>query len=433
VNAAITLLNHAAVKIQIGGISFLTDPWFWGTCFKDGWGLCTDSPEALAEARSCDVLWISHFHGDHLHVPTLKELAWRAPSMLVLANDSVNFSMSEAMRRIGFRNVASLAERSPFPINGGLEVLRIPATGIDNMLVMRSHGGTLLNYNDCNLPYRAIRSLAAKISPIDILLANYNVAGKVLEVPAPQSGRVKERQLEMFRRTVELFDPGWVVPFASMHYFRAPESQDHNAMLLGTGDLAAVDHRIIPIDVGDRVVFEGTTFQLQRQALAVSTATRSRVVRDKGRAPQDLEGAAARFVDDLGRRFLRLTWLIPPLPIHVTDWRRDIVLHLRKGALFEPSGDEPVIEAHSQALFDWWSEPYGTDGFVVGAHFRLLRPNLRGLRLLFLAALLKENNLSLRDAIGMLLRPAGWRFFYNRREEIAAVILGWRIRTGVRQ
>ena len=188
VNAAITLLNHAAVKIQIAGISFLTDPWFWGTCFKDGWGLCTDSPEALAEARSCDVLWISHFHGDHLHVPTLKELARRAPSMLVLANDSVNFSMSEAMRRIGFRNVVSLAERLPFRVNAELELLRIPATGIDNMLVMRTPDGTLLNYNDCNLPYRAIRAVAGKIGPIDILLTNYNVAGKVLEVPAPDSG-----------------------------------------------------------------------------------------------------------------------------------------------------------------------------------------------------------------------------------------------------
>jgi hypothetical protein len=237
----------------------------------------------------------------------------------------------------------------------------------------------------------------------------------------------------MFRRTVELFDPQWAVPFASMHYFRAPESQDHNAMLLTMGELAAVDQRIIPVQVGDRVVFDRASFQLQRQALAVSAAVCSRVVRDQTRAPQDLERAGARFVDELGRRFLRLTWLIPPLPIHVTDWRKDIVLHFRRGVLLDPSGDEPVIEAHSQALFDWWSEPYGTDGFVVGAHFRLLRPNLRGLRLLLLAALLKENNLSLRDTIGMLLRPAGWRFFYNRREEIAAVILGWRIRTGVRQ
>jgi hypothetical protein len=237
----------------------------------------------------------------------------------------------------------------------------------------------------------------------------------------------------MLERTVDLFDPRWVVPFASMHYFRAPESQDHNDMLLTAAELAAADPRIIPVEVGDRVVFDRASFRLEREALPVSAAVRSRVVRGTSRSPQDLQRVGAGFVEELGRRFLRLTWLIPPLRIHVVDWQQDIVLHFRKGVLLDASGDGPVIEAHSQALFDWWSEPYGTDGFVVGAHFRLLQPNLRALRLLLLAALLKENNLSLRDTIRMLVRPAGWRFFYNRREEIAAVIVDRKIRTGVRQ
>jgi hypothetical protein len=353
--------------------------------------------------------------------------------MLVIANDSVNFSMSEAMHRIGFRNVVSLPERSPLRIRDGLELFRIPATGIDNMLVMRTQDGTVLNYNDCNLPYRAIRSIAARIGPIDILLNNYNVASKILQVPAPESRRVKQQQLAMFKRTVDLFDPRWVVPFASMHYFRAPESQDHNELLLATAEVAAVDPRIIPVEVGDRAVFDRASFRLERGVLPVSAAPRSQVTRGMSRDAQDLTRVGDVFVKQLGRRFFHVTWLIPPLRIHVTDWRKDIVLHPRRGVVLNPPPGEAVIEAHSQTLFDWWSEPYGTDGFVVGAHFCLLGPHLRGLRLLLLAALLKENNLSLRDIVLMLRRPAGWRFFYNRREEIAAVILGWRIRTGVRQ
>ncbi len=178
-NASITVLNHAALKIQIADVSMLTDPWLWGTCFKDGWGLGMENPAALAEARSCDVLWISHFHGDHHHVPTLTELARLSPAMRVIANDSVNFSVSAAMPRIGFVNVVSLGERVPLRVSAGLEVLRIPATGIDNMLVMRTAEGIVLNYNDCNLPRRAIRALAAKIGPVDVLLNNYNIAAKV--------------------------------------------------------------------------------------------------------------------------------------------------------------------------------------------------------------------------------------------------------------
>jgi hypothetical protein len=433
VDATITVLNHAALKIQLAGVALLTDPWFWGTCFKDGWGLCSDSPSALDQARSSDLLWISHFHGDHLHVPTLKELARLNPSLLVIANDSVNFSMSDAMRRIGFRNVLSLAERRPYQAAPGLELLRVPATGIDNMLIMRTASGVVLNYNDCNLPSRAIESVAAKIGPIDVLLNNYNIATKLLEMPPPAPGEVKRRQLAMFKRAVDLFDPRWVVPFASMHYFRAPESQDHNAMLLTAAEVAAVDRRVIPAEVGDRVVFDGVGYRIDRGVLSVSAAPRSMVVRTGTRDRRELKQVGDAFVKELGRRFFGLTWLIPPLPIHVTDWREDIVLHPRKGVLLKGAGQGAAIAAHSQALADWWSDRYGTDGFSVGAHFQLLDSDLRGLRLLLLAALLKENNLSPRDALRMLVRPAGWRFLYNRREEITAVVLGRRFRTGVRQ
>jgi hypothetical protein len=327
----------------------------------------------------------------------------------------------------------SLAERRPYQAAPGLELLRVPATGIDNMLIMRTASGVVLNYNDCNLPYRAIESVAAKIGPIDVLLNNYNIATKMLEMPPPAPGEVKRRQLAMFKRALDLFDPRWVVPFASMHYFRAPESQDHNAMLLTAAEVAAVDRRVIQAEVGDRVVFDGVGYRLDRGVLSASAAPRSMVVRTGTRDRRELKQVGDAFVKELGRRFFGLTWLIPPLPIHVTDWREDIVLHPRKGVLLNGSERVAAIAAHSQALADWWSERYGTDGFSVGAHFGVLGAELRGLQLLLLAALLKENNLSPRDALRMFVRPGGWRFLYNRREEIAAVVLGRRFRTRVRQ
>ena len=432
-NAAIIILNHAALKIELAGVAVLTDPWLSGTCFRDGWGLSMENPAALEEARTSDLLWVSHFHSDHLHLPTLAELVRLNPSMLVLANDSANFSMSNAMRRLGFRNVLTLAERVPFRVTESLELLRIPATGIDNMLLLRTSEGSVLNYNDCNLPYRAIKSIATKVGPLDVLLNNYNIATKMLETPAPDPARVKRQQLEIFRRTVDLFGPRWVVPFASMHYFRAPESQEQNAMLLTGAEVAAVDSRVVPVEVGDRVVVEGTTVRLDKRVLPASPAPRSVVVRSATLGREELKKAGDAFVKELDRRFFYLTRLIPPLSIHVTDWNQGIVLHPRRGVLLSESTRRPTIEAHSQALFDWWNERYGTDGFSVGAHFRIVGANLRALRLFLLAGLLKENNLSPRDAIRMVLRADGWRFLYSRREEIAGILLGWKFHTGLRQ
>ncbi len=98
----------------------------------------------------------------------------------------------------------------------------------------------------------------------------------------------------MFNTTVDLFNPRWVVPFASMHYFRAPESQDHNEMLLTTDEVAAVDPRVIPVEVGDRVVFAGASFRLDKRVLPVSAAPRSTAARSVGRDRQAVKQAATR-------------------------------------------------------------------------------------------------------------------------------------------
>ena len=42
--------------------------------FKNGWGLRYKNDNAVNEAVNATHMWISHFHNDHLHFPTLKEI-----------------------------------------------------------------------------------------------------------------------------------------------------------------------------------------------------------------------------------------------------------------------------------------------------------------------------------------------------------------------
>ena len=71
----ISLLNHACVKICFSdGTKLLTDPWLKGFCFSEGWNLRYENESAWDELRDCTHLWISHFHEDHFHVSTLREL-----------------------------------------------------------------------------------------------------------------------------------------------------------------------------------------------------------------------------------------------------------------------------------------------------------------------------------------------------------------------
>jgi UDP-MurNAc hydroxylase len=238
----IDYLNHASVLVRTDGVALLSDPWLEGTAFSGGWGLRYANPDALDRAAEATHLWISHWHSDHLHPATLARLAQRNPRIVVLANVSANFSMIDRMRGVGFDHVVPLPERVPTEIGSGVTVERFPTAGIDNALLLRTPSVTLLNYNDCNLPGAAVRALRKKIGPIDVLLNNYNHAGKLYRVLPPE--QQKQELLRTFCAAADLLQPRLVVPFASSHYYRCMDSRDQNASLLTFDDRSSGWRRI---------------------------------------------------------------------------------------------------------------------------------------------------------------------------------------------
>ena len=70
-SCAVTWWGHATTTIEIGGVRILTDPVFTrqlGHLSRIG------GPIPAADARSADVVLISHMHSDHLHIPSLRQL-----------------------------------------------------------------------------------------------------------------------------------------------------------------------------------------------------------------------------------------------------------------------------------------------------------------------------------------------------------------------
>ena len=89
----IRFLNHACLVIDCGEIKFATDPWIFGSAFSNGWWLANPSPnDSLAELNSCDFIYISHNHPDHLHPQTLSEIRKDIP--IVTASFDSNSTVS---------------------------------------------------------------------------------------------------------------------------------------------------------------------------------------------------------------------------------------------------------------------------------------------------------------------------------------------------
>ncbi|HET8935968.1 MAG TPA: MBL fold metallo-hydrolase [Polyangiales bacterium] len=416
-------LNHASVLLCVGELRLLSDPWFFGTAFSGGWGLQYDNPDALRSAASATHLWISHWHSDHMHEPSLRALAQENPDLTVLVNESANFSVAERVRALGFKRLITLRERKALELAPGVVVTRYPTAGIDNMLHVQAHGWSVLNYNDCNLRPRALTALAKKLGPIDVLLTHYNHAGKLFELrPALHE---KLALWEALCRVTQVLAPRYVIPFASTHYYRSIYSRGQNASLLSFADLqerAGSDPRMLIARVADRVVWRSreATPELVRHEPALAQQFES--VHEYGPSVswEAVVSVARARSRSLQRGFPWVGYLVPPLRVAVTDHGRILELDLRRGVT-EITGAAHVA-AHSKAIQDWLGRPFGDDTFIAGAHFAVCTDDPATIKQWVALCLLHASRLSLPDLLRYMFSSEGRWFLWCRREEILATL-----------
>ena len=422
----ISLLNHASVLIESGGVRLLTDPWYSGVAFEAGWGLRHDNASAIDRAATATHLWISHFHEDHLHLPTLRELAARNPELIFLANESYNFDMRGVAARLGFRNLLAFRERVGVPLGSGVTAMRYPTTGIDNMLLLKGPDWSILNFNDCVISDFAARRLARKIGKVDIFLSNFNHAGKLLRKEKIDDDRVKAILVDNFRKTQAPFAPRYIIPFASHHYYRAPESAGQNSAMLTVPELCAGNANVVPVEIGTTVSYrcDDCSMTLTGQA-ATAPNPIEQIVRPASIGLDSLRQAAARHVRKIRSGFGVLTRAVPPLNIRVSDLDQTVTLRAWRG--LEPTEEAPDIECHSTALLSWMSKVYGTDSFAVGAHFAIRSKRKGRLILAIATGLLAENKLDPASLLSMLASRSGLRFLLNRREEILGILVSRKV------
>jgi CMP-N-acetylneuraminate monooxygenase len=105
-NFKIKFINHACIKIEHEKFSFATDPWCYGPAFNNGWWLKKNSRKNwLDELNTCDFLYISHNHPDHLHKLSLEDVDKSKKIIIPKFNsDSTGLLLED----LGFRNIDRL-------------------------------------------------------------------------------------------------------------------------------------------------------------------------------------------------------------------------------------------------------------------------------------------------------------------------------------
>lgn len=180
VSDRLKVLHHACVVYTCAdGTKIAIDPWDGSPIFDGGWvgNQRLNKKKFYKEVASCNFLWISHPHADHLHLPSLRAICAINPNITVLCNEALNVPYEKILKSAGFKNFVKIPERKKIKLTQSVSVLRVPASGIDNMLFVYDDRHTLLSYNDCNIPAAALRSIVNRYGPIDLFLTNINHAG----------------------------------------------------------------------------------------------------------------------------------------------------------------------------------------------------------------------------------------------------------------
>jgi len=422
----ISYLNHASIIVKQDGVRLLIDPWLDGTAFEGGWGLRYDNPEAMKQVEACTHLWVSHFHQDHFHRPTLQKILAIHPNIIFLGNNSYNFQLDEAAKKLGFKNVFSVFERKPIDLSDDFRITRYPTRGIDNMLLIKTNGITILNYNDCRIPPLSQKLLKKKFGKIDILLSNFNHAGKLLLYPFPSPGVIKEKLISNFSENYKIFNPSCILPFASYHYYKVPASFKQNEAMLTGDDLAPLDKRIKPWKIGDKLVWEGNGAIIKKGNDAFQNELEELSYK-QNYTKEEIINAAGQFALTLKKRLGWISGFFPVLYIEIADLSEIIGFKISKGGFSADKKTQPHIIAHSQALINWFGKPFGTDSFVVGAHFDIKNENRIPLKWQIALGILVESKLDLKSMFLMLFSRKGLRFLKSRREELLGHLLQFRL------
>jgi UDP-MurNAc hydroxylase len=229
----IKLLAHASVLIKVDELSILTDPWFVGTAFNDGWSLlpAPKLDEIENDLKDVKIIWISHEHPDHLNFPTMKLIRdYVSKDVVIIFQKIGTYKVFNALKNIGYENFIELNHMEKIKLDENVEVSVYSHRHLDSALaVFVKKKLWLLNINDCELNKSDTEIIKNKWGSVDLILNQFSIAGSAGLEP-----QLKIDAADVLVKMVshhKQLDAKITIPFASFVYFSNQDNSFINAYI----------------------------------------------------------------------------------------------------------------------------------------------------------------------------------------------------------
>jgi len=142
----ISVHSHACLEIEINNFSILFDPWIEGTAYHGSWQLWPP-PVVKAQDLQPSVIFITHPHPDHFHIPTLEQMDRGIP---VYFPNFLSGIIEKELIRLGFRNLfpSSFSQEIKIGDNIRLTFLKPTSMWEDSSVLLVCDDFVFLNQND---------------------------------------------------------------------------------------------------------------------------------------------------------------------------------------------------------------------------------------------------------------------------------------------
>lgn len=208
---------------------FLTDPWFVGSTYWRSWWLQNyPSQEKLEDIYKTNLIYITHEHPDHFHLPTLRNFS---ANYKLLIPDFPNKKLNNFLNDVDYSH--EIVKKNNWKIinyDKKISILSIPMWNDDSILLVDTPDSIIINLNDSkpsNFTLNKIKKLIDIKKKKSILLSSYSPASiansfrlnkKVLSIKS------KVDYVDYINKICNHLKTDFFMPFASQAIFERKDS-----------------------------------------------------------------------------------------------------------------------------------------------------------------------------------------------------------------
>lgn len=374
------------MMVHTSNVKIISDPWFSGTAFNNGWSLMFDTPpEAYSLLANTDFIYISHEHPDHFSPKTLKSVPEEIRKNInILYQSTKDKKIMRWCLENGFKFI-EIAPKEWINLDKNLRVLTGTVPFDDSYLLLEINGIYILNTNDCVLTEKELKSIKRHFPKLDVLLTQFSYAnwsGNTHEKYKRE--RLAKEVLDRFALQLKVLDPSFVVPFASSILFSATDNFYMNDSKNSISDAIAVAKQmnvqaicLSPLDTWEI----GTSFSNINslniwngfKPVQTSTGSQSPVSID---VLVDTSKKLIKNVWSKNNRFIlkaisnRHFGVIKPVALYITDLSITVEFSINHGIVVTKSSDFDVALSSDSLLFLMANE-FGIETLFINGRFQV--------------------------------------------------------------